>query len=93
MIATTTTTGLRERKKARQRDRILQAGLELFRERGYAGTSVNEIARLADDAPLRARLGDAGRRMSAEHRPAVMAERYLALYRRVYSAGLSRGSL
>jgi AcrR family transcriptional regulator len=42
------TAGLRERKKARQHEEILKAGLELFRERGYQGTSVQEIARRAD---------------------------------------------
>ena len=42
------TAGLRERKKARQHDQILQAGLELIRERGYQGTSVQEIAHRAD---------------------------------------------
>ena len=40
--------GLRQRKKARQHEQILQAGLELFRERGYVGTSVQEIARRAE---------------------------------------------
>jgi AcrR family transcriptional regulator len=42
------TAGLRQRKKARQREQILQAGLELFRERGYPGASVQEIARRAE---------------------------------------------
>jgi AcrR family transcriptional regulator len=42
------TAGLRERKKARQHEQILQAGLELFRERGYARTSVQEIATRAE---------------------------------------------
>jgi AcrR family transcriptional regulator len=42
------TQGLRERKKARQHEEILKAGLELIRERGYHGTSVQEIADRAD---------------------------------------------
>lgn len=42
------TVGLRERKKARQREAILQAGIELFRTRGYEQTTVDEIARAAD---------------------------------------------
>jgi len=40
--------GLRERKKARQREAILQAGIELFRARGYEQTTVDDIARAAD---------------------------------------------
>jgi AcrR family transcriptional regulator len=40
--------GLRERKKARQRDQIMRAGLDLFRRRGYQETTVQEIARKAD---------------------------------------------
>lgn len=40
--------GLRERKKARQREVILHAGIELFRTRGYEQTTVDDIARAAD---------------------------------------------
>lgn len=40
--------GLRERKKARQREAILHAGVELFRTRGYEQTTVDDIARAAD---------------------------------------------
>jgi len=42
------TGGLRERKKARQRELIMKVGLELFRRRGYQRTTVQEIARRAD---------------------------------------------
>jgi AcrR family transcriptional regulator len=40
--------GLRERKKARQREAILQAGVRLFRERGYEKVTVDDIAHAAD---------------------------------------------
>jgi AcrR family transcriptional regulator len=40
--------GLRERKKQRLHDQILKVGLELFRRRGYEGTTVQEIARRAE---------------------------------------------
>lgn len=45
---TQVTGGLRERKKARQREAILQAGISLFRTRGYEQTTVDDIARAAD---------------------------------------------
>jgi glycosyltransferase involved in cell wall biosynthesis len=41
------------------------------------------LGRLARDAALRERLGEAGRRTAAAHRPAAMVDRYLELYRRV----------
>ena len=37
--------GLRERKKAQQRDRIVDETVRLVRERGYDGTTVEEIVR------------------------------------------------
>ncbi len=40
--------GLRERKKADLKRRIAQAAVELVRERGYEGTTIDEIARRAD---------------------------------------------
>ena len=45
------TTGLRERKKQRTRDAIVEAAFELFDERGFAGTTINDIAEKADIAP------------------------------------------
>jgi AcrR family transcriptional regulator len=48
MAATQTEPGLRERKKVRQRDEIMKVGLELFRQRGYQRTTVQEIARRAE---------------------------------------------
>jgi TetR/AcrR family transcriptional regulator, cholesterol catabolism regulator len=42
--------GRRERKKLEVRDRIRVAALELFREKGYAATTVEEIAERADVA-------------------------------------------
>jgi AcrR family transcriptional regulator len=43
--------GLRERKKQRTREQIVEAAFELFRERGYQATTVADIAAAADIAP------------------------------------------
>ncbi|HEX8646610.1 MAG TPA: TetR/AcrR family transcriptional regulator [Thermoleophilaceae bacterium] len=43
--------GLRERKKAQTRDRIVREALALFRKRGYDGTTVADIADAAEIAP------------------------------------------
>jgi AcrR family transcriptional regulator len=40
--------GLRERKKADLRRRIAEAAIALFRERGYEGTTIDEIVRRVD---------------------------------------------
>lgn len=45
------TASLRERRTARTRDAIVAAALELFEERGFQGTTVDEIAARADIAP------------------------------------------
>jgi AcrR family transcriptional regulator len=44
-------TGLRERKKARTRAAIQQHALRLFREQGYAATTVDQIAAAAEISP------------------------------------------
>jgi AcrR family transcriptional regulator len=43
--------GLRERKKQRTRERIVEAAFELFDERGFDGTTIADIAEAADIAP------------------------------------------
>lgn len=44
-------TGLRERKKARTRSAIQRHALRLFREQGYAATTVDQIAEAAEVSP------------------------------------------
>ncbi len=43
--------GLRERKKAKTRDAIQRHALRLFREQGYAATTVDQIAAAAEISP------------------------------------------
>src|SRR3954453_14732119 len=46
-----TAMGHRERKKQRTREQIVDAAFKLFAERGYAATTVADIAAAADIAP------------------------------------------
>jgi len=50
MKASTTATSLRERSKARRREAIRRAGMRLFAEQGYDGTTIAEIADAAEVA-------------------------------------------
>ena len=43
--------GLRERKKQRTREQIIEAAMGLFAERGYHATTITDIAEAADVAP------------------------------------------
>jgi AcrR family transcriptional regulator len=43
--------GLRERKKQRTRQAIIEAAMSLYRERGYEGVTIAEITRRAEVAP------------------------------------------
>src|ERR687892_359599 len=45
------TPGLRERKKQRTREAIVEAAFELFSERGFDGTTIADIAEAAEIAP------------------------------------------
>jgi AcrR family transcriptional regulator len=45
------TPGLRERKKQRTREAIVEAAFELFEERGFDGTTIADIAGAAEIAP------------------------------------------
>jgi AcrR family transcriptional regulator len=45
------TPGLRERKKQRTRERIVEVAFELFEERGFDGTTIADIAEAAEIAP------------------------------------------
>jgi TetR/AcrR family transcriptional regulator, regulator of mycofactocin system len=49
--APTTDPGLRERKKLRTREAIIDAALKLFEERGFEHTTIADIAEAADIAP------------------------------------------
>jgi AcrR family transcriptional regulator len=50
-VTPTAPVGLRERKKIEVRARIFDAARELFTQRGFQGTTVDEIAAAADVAP------------------------------------------
>lgn len=51
MDATINVMGLRERSKAKRRSAIISAAYQLFAEKGYAATTIADIAELAEVAP------------------------------------------
>jgi AcrR family transcriptional regulator len=51
LLAMEATPGLRERKKQRTREKIVEAAFELFAERGFDGTTIADIADAAEIAP------------------------------------------
>jgi TetR/AcrR family transcriptional regulator, regulator of mycofactocin system len=50
-VAETETTGLRERKKLAMRQAILDAAYDLFAERGFAATTIDDIAERVGVSP------------------------------------------
>jgi AcrR family transcriptional regulator len=51
MLLSLLMSGLRERKKQRTREQIIESAFELFRERGYVGTTIADIAEAAEISP------------------------------------------
>jgi AcrR family transcriptional regulator len=51
LVTMDATVGLRERKKQRTRETIVNAAFDLFEERGFEGTTIADIAEAAEIAP------------------------------------------
>jgi glycosyltransferase involved in cell wall biosynthesis len=63
---------------------VIEDGVDgLLYPPGDARALAKTLRRLADDVPLRRRLGEAGRRKAAAYRPDAVAPRMLDLYREV----------
>jgi len=87
MTGQTTSTSHRERSKARRREAIRRAGMRLFAERGYDGTTIADIAAAADVAPRTVSLYFPSKHDIALSVPDEIASRLTAVFRSRPGAG------
>ncbi|WP_159674758.1 TetR/AcrR family transcriptional regulator [Streptomyces mexicanus] len=87
MTGQTTRTSHRERSKARRREAIRRAGMRLFAEQGYDGTTIADIAAAADVAPRTVSLYFPSKHDIALSVPDEIASRLTAVFRRHPASG------